>query len=494
MILLSNTQETVFRFDAYLEDFRDVFRCNGVDFGSPEDFFAFARTVKFHSELRCDVARVAKAVIENEANVSLRTILTVIAVASGGDGVAAPDEEASAEMNTAVNLVVGSLINSGVCSRLDADDPDRACLDVIAGAPVQISVPEGSSLDDKEAARDWDMESDGPNTLAKSLTQLELNSLQLKVYLDSIDQRIDRIEPRLKSVAVHVPPDRAIEDAGAGFSRIISSETDFQLHDDAFQSNEQGSVATGVSSDRGRSSFFRAPFAVPVFIGAGTLLFAASLFLVLGRHGGNAVVRPMAASVEAGGSSGSPGLAPVVSVADPSTVSGEGPRMRVPPIKERTLRQIRSARVSKKSAQIPLRSPVRSSSLVADGSAPRPKMATDTPEGGGEPDRVSILNSEAGSDHLVNVSSGVMAANLVLAPKPSYPMFASLTRMQGNVVLRAVISKDGSVERLQVLQGHHLLRGAAKRAVQNWRYRPYKIDGVPVEVATIVSVDFSLHH
>ena len=493
MILLSNTQETVFRFDAYLEDFRDVFRCNGVDFGSPEDFFAFARTVKFHSELRCDVARVAKAVIENEANVSLRTILTVIAVASGGDGVAAPDEEASAEMNTAVNLVVGSLINSGVCSRLDADDPDRGCLDAIAGSPVQISVPEGSSLDDKEAARDRDMESDGPNTLAKSLTQLELNSLQLKVYLDSIDQRIDRIEPRLKSVAVHVPPDRTIEDAEAGSSRTISSETDFRLHDDAFQSNERDRVATGVSRDRGRSSFFRAPFAVPVFIGAGTLLFAASLFLVLGRHGGNAVVRPMAASVEAGGSSGSPGLAPVVSVADPSTVSvrstdESSTDQRANPPADKV------PRVSKKSAQIPLRSPVRSSSLVADGSAPRPKMATDTPEGGGEPDRVSILNSEAGSDHLVNVSSGVMAGNLVLAPKPSYPVFASLTRMQGNVVMRAVISKDGSVERLQVIQGHHLLRGAAKRAVQNWRYRPYKIDGVPVEVATIVSVDFSLHH
>ncbi len=493
MILLSNTQETVFRFDAYLEDFRDVFRCNGVDFGSPEDFFAFARTVKFHSELRCDVARVAKAVIENEANVSLRTILTVIAVASGGDGVAAPDEETSAEMNTAVNLVVGSLINSGVCGRLHADDPDRACLDLIAEAPVQISVPEGSSLDDKEAARDMDMESDGPNTLAKSLTQLELNSLQLKVYLDSIDQRIDRIEPRLKSVGVPVPPDRTIEDAEAGFSRIISSETDFRLHDDAFQSNERDRVATGVWSDLGRSSSFRAPFAVPVFIGVGTLLFAASLFLVLGRHGGNAVVRPMAASVEAGGSSGSPGLAPVVSVADPSTVSvrstdESSTDQRANPPADKV------PRVSKKSAQIPLRSPVRSSSLVADGSAPLPKMATDTPEGGGEPDRVSILNSEAGSDHLVNVSSGVMAANLVLAPKPSYPMFASLTRMQGNVVLRAVISKDGSVERLQVLQGHHLLRGAAKRAVQNWRYRPYKIDGVPVEVATIVSVDFSLHH
>jgi TonB family protein len=94
----------------------------------------------------------------------------------------------------------------------------------------------------------------------------------------------------------------------------------------------------------------------------------------------------------------------------------------------------------------------------------------------------------------VDVSSGVMAVNLLSAPRPSYPALASLTRMQGNVVMEAVISKDGTVEELHVIKGHRLLRGAAKNAVRNWRYRPYTIGGVPVEVATTVSVDFNLHH
>jgi TonB family protein len=98
------------------------------------------------------------------------------------------------------------------------------------------------------------------------------------------------------------------------------------------------------------------------------------------------------------------------------------------------------------------------------------------------------------SNRPVDVSSGVMAANLVSAPKLSYPALASLTRTQGNVVMEAVISKDGTVEQLHVIKGHRLLRGAAKNAVRNWRYRPYTVDGVPVEVATTVSVDFSLHH
>ena len=117
-----------------------------------------------------------------------------------------------------------------------------------------------------------------------------------------------------------------------------------------------------------------------------------------------------------------------------------------------------------------------------------PLPTADTSDVSGDPDRVSDLN------HPVDVSSGVMAANLVSAPKPSYPTLASLTRTQGSVVMRAMISKDGSVEHVQVIQGHRLLRGAAKSAVRNWRYRPYKINGVPVDVATTVSVDFSLHH
>ncbi|WP_433963971.1 energy transducer TonB [Tunturiibacter gelidiferens] len=57
--------------------------------------------------------------------------------------------------------------------------------------------------------------------------------------------------------------------------------------------------------------------------------------------------------------------------------------------------------------------------------------------------------------------------------------------------MQAIISKKGTVENLRVIKGHHLLRGAATSAVRTWRFRPYLINGVPVEVATIVSVDFA---
>ena len=94
----------------------------------------------------------------------------------------------------------------------------------------------------------------------------------------------------------------------------------------------------------------------------------------------------------------------------------------------------------------------------------------------------------------MDVSAGVMAANLLSAPEPSYPKLATLTRTQGSVVMQAVISMEGTVEEVHVIKGPRLLRGAAKSAVRNWRYRPYKVDGVPVAVATTVSVDFTLHH
>jgi protein TonB len=85
-----------------------------------------------------------------------------------------------------------------------------------------------------------------------------------------------------------------------------------------------------------------------------------------------------------------------------------------------------------------------------------------------------------------------MAANLLESHPPSYPRLASLTRIQGLVVLQAIVSKRGTVESVHVVKGPYLLRGAASNAVLSWRYKPYVLNGKPVEIATIVTVDFTL--
>ena len=85
-----------------------------------------------------------------------------------------------------------------------------------------------------------------------------------------------------------------------------------------------------------------------------------------------------------------------------------------------------------------------------------------------------------------------MEGNLIHRLQPAYPLLAVQTRTQGQVVLRAVISREGTIENLQVVSGHPLLVRAALEAVRQWRYRPYVLNGEPVEVETQVTVNFVL--
>lgn len=85
-----------------------------------------------------------------------------------------------------------------------------------------------------------------------------------------------------------------------------------------------------------------------------------------------------------------------------------------------------------------------------------------------------------------------MEGNLIYKVQPVYPPLARSARVQGSVVLRAIISRNGTIEDLTVLSGHPLLTGAAIEAVRRWRYRPYMLNGDPVEVETRVTVNFIL--
>jgi periplasmic protein TonB len=75
---------------------------------------------------------------------------------------------------------------------------------------------------------------------------------------------------------------------------------------------------------------------------------------------------------------------------------------------------------------------------------------------------------------------------------PTYPPLARQARISGQVVLRAVIAKDGSIENLTLVSGHPMLAPAAIEAVKQWKYRPYLLNGEPVEVDTEVLVNFTL--
>jgi periplasmic protein TonB len=90
------------------------------------------------------------------------------------------------------------------------------------------------------------------------------------------------------------------------------------------------------------------------------------------------------------------------------------------------------------------------------------------------------------------VSQGVMQGLLIHQVKPTYPPLARQARIQGSVVLQAVIAKDGSIQNLRLVSGHPMLAPAAIDAVKQWRYKPYFLNGEPVEVETQITVNFTL--
>lgn len=90
------------------------------------------------------------------------------------------------------------------------------------------------------------------------------------------------------------------------------------------------------------------------------------------------------------------------------------------------------------------------------------------------------------------VSEGVMAAALITQVQPIYPSVARMMRLSGEVILHAVIAKDGSVRELHVLAGNPILVQAAVAAVRQWRYHPTLLSGEPVDVETTITVKFVL--
>lgn len=92
----------------------------------------------------------------------------------------------------------------------------------------------------------------------------------------------------------------------------------------------------------------------------------------------------------------------------------------------------------------------------------------------------------------IRVSSGVAQGLLIRQVKPQYPILAQQARVQGTVVLQALIGKDGTVQDLRVVSGHPLLTGAAIAAVKQWLYRPYSLNGEAVAVDTQIIVNFTL--
>lgn len=133
------------------------------------------------------------------------------------------------------------------------------------------------------------------------------------------------------------------------------------------------------------------------------------------------------------------------------------------------------------------RPPVVENSLGGDAARGAPEGSMENRNG-----EMTAAASTVADQPRVRISENVSTGLLISKVLPVYPLTARQARVQGTVVLRAAISKDGTVEALRVASGHPFLIPPAIEAVKQWRYKPYIVNGMPRPVETEVMVNFVL--
>ena len=126
-------------------------------------------------------------------------------------------------------------------------------------------------------------------------------------------------------------------------------------------------------------------------------------------------------------------------------------------------------------------------------SAPAAPPAMDVASSSGDQTAPSILTAASAPAPTLQdtrISQGVAQGLLINRVQPVYPAQAAAMHIQGTVELLATISKDGNVTELKQLSGDTALGHAAMDAVKQWKYRPYLLNGQPLEIQTQITVNF----
>jgi protein TonB len=141
---------------------------------------------------------------------------------------------------------------------------------------------------------------------------------------------------------------------------------------------------------------------------------------------------------------------------------------------------------------------------VVAGNQHRPVNTADSsvkldmqPSSAAEPEQVpssalSQSSASGPSNARAQVQLSPGSAQVVSRVDPSYPLLAKQMKVQGAVILEALISKNGSIQEIQVLSGPAILSEAAREAVKQWHFKPYYQSGRPVETEARITVNFTI--
>jgi TonB family protein len=494
MSIFLDTPETCQRFGNRISEFRSLLDANHIHYGSPDDIFEFAEILTSSKEFRLDLSALVRSVVQKEPEEILLTdMMSIIVTSVGGSSFT----DTRSDIAEPTHILMEFLLGTGCWKQFGSPStkisqntgPKRTqTLHAVEPPPQQTpppisTIPQASedSSAIKEDPENLTVLLDASSELRQMLSKLETNTQQIKHHLDSIEQRINKIEPSSDGSPVETPL-QPIPLAHSDSADIVPGELtppptdevpvfDIELPDRSRpvfsqppQENDFEAPTFSYATEKRRS-------AVPIAVFLTLLvIIAASFFFFAHSEQRQALLNAGTLRLKAVRSLFSSPPAAVT-----PAPAADSPSESTPP--------------STSVAAMPAAPPATPSTSSDKVEAP-PAHAAES--NGSASDISSDTQPISAKSKIRYIPANIMEGYLLSAPKPQYPNLARVNHIEGNVALQATISKTGSIETLHVIKGPQPLLSAAIDAVRDWHYRPFSIDGRPAEVATTVYVDFSL--
>jgi TonB family protein len=379
--------------------------------------------------------------------------------------------------------------------------------------PPSLRAASSSEAADREAGS----ASSVPSQVVEALRWLQLSSLELKQHLNEIDQKMSRLDPNLveptsKANSAKRKMRAQVEETAALPARALAAKSIPVIHDDEWPGPELLASAFGdrwiapstriplENYGQPRGPHGKALFVVLLLVVAGSTFllqeYGASLHAIYGPG----IQRMEVALARVLGQSPTNGSA--VARREPDTEPETVSSAPAEPDAISSVDSRHAAGPSTPSAAVAGlgRSLEQAAATAIGGShtggtnSNSDTRAMSSPSASAPTENTTSNYAPSGDTAgPVEVATAVMQANLVRSREPAYPRAARVEHVDGPVVVKAIISRSGAVEDVRVIEGNPLLRGAASEAIYKWRFKPYLLNGKPVEVATTLTVDFKPH-
>lgn len=532
MFTQANTRSETERFDLEVRKLQSICEMHDVPFGSPSDFPGFMRKLAGDRHFAMDFWAFIGTLSSREQGelTDKQTLSFVVECVTGGEipddnpklkslagdlgnllaGIDVPASAVPAQIEPApfarpesrppaVSESWAKLAEDGGKVQLISHDPS-------AGSVSNLGAVSGAGEPDALAST-----AGLPPRVDEALLQVESKSVELKRYMDEVEAKLSKLEPRLEELAAMVaaskgqvptPPEKRSYAANDDLnlkpstgSRLVL-EPAAPLHANSYDSfSSDGPVPLESYSQRtvnrglvwfvvllalAIGGFFMRGYVAPL-----QLKERASALIEKMRGDGakdnattDATTDATKASATSTGQSGA--QEPAAAAPTPSVAAATPPPAGTATAKPSDAATARTSTVPPGTSEA---ESARSDLHARTRPVPTRPELVEEPETPLTPDQANA----------VRVPASVMQSNLVVSRLAVYPDLARANHVEGSVVVETIISKGGMVDHVHAIKGDPTLRSAAEEAVRRWRYRPYVVNGVPVEVATTATVDFKLN-